>query len=54
MQAHDLFLEPIRAAVQRWAQPFAARQCRIEPTSLGEDAGVLGAARLAFPESLTT
>jgi glucokinase len=54
MQAHDLFLEPIRAAVRRWAQPFAARQCRIEPTALGEDAGVLGAARLAFPESLTT
>jgi glucokinase len=54
MQAHDLFLEPIRAAVRRWAQPFAARHCRIEPTSLGEDAGVLGAARLAFPESLTT
>jgi glucokinase len=54
MQAHDLFLEPIRAAVRRWAQPFAARHCRIEPTSLGEDAGVLGAARLAFPESFTT
>jgi glucokinase len=54
MQARDLFLEPIRAAVPRWAQPFAARQCRIEPTALGEDAGVLGAARLARPDSLTT
>ena len=54
MQSRDLFLEPIRAAVARWAQPFAVRQCRIEPTALGEDAGVLGAARLAFPEPLTT
>jgi glucokinase len=54
MQARDLFLEPIRAAVPRWAQPFAARRCRIEPTALGEDAGVLGAARLAFPEPLPT
>jgi glucokinase len=51
MQALDLFLEPIRAAVPRWAQPVAARQCRIVPTALGRDAGVLGAARLAFPET---
>jgi len=48
MQASDLFLEPIRRAVPRWAQPIAARQCRIEPTALGEDAGLLGAARLAL------
>lgn len=54
MQARDLLLEPIRAAVTRWAQPFAFRQCRIEPTTLGEDAGVLGAARLAQPEFRTT
>jgi glucokinase len=53
MQAHDLLLEPIRAAVARWAQPLAARRCRIERTALGEDAGVLGAARLAFPDSPT-
>ena len=51
MQAQDLFLEPIRAAVPRWAQPTAARQCRIVATALGPDAGVLGAARLAFPET---
>lgn len=50
MQARDLFLEPIRAAVPRWAQPHAARLCRIEPSALGDDAGALGAARLAFPE----
>lgn len=51
MQARDLFLEPLRRAVPRWTQPFAARQCRIEPTLLGEDAGLLGAARLALDAS---
>jgi predicted NBD/HSP70 family sugar kinase len=50
MQADDLFLEPIRAAVPRWAQPVAAPQCRIEITTLGEDAALLGAARLALLE----
>jgi glucokinase len=48
MQAHDLFLDKIRTSVLRWAQPVAARQVRIEPTRLGENAGLLGAARLAF------
>lgn len=48
MQAKDLFLEPIRRAVPRWAQPIAARRCRIEPSALGEDAGLLGAARMAL------
>jgi glucokinase len=51
MQARDLFLEPLRRAVPRWAQPRAARQCRIEPTLLGEDAGLFGAARLALDAS---
>jgi len=50
MQASDLFLEPIRRAVPRWAQPIAARECRIVPTVLGQDAGLLGAARLALFE----
>jgi glucokinase len=50
MQASDLFLEPIRRAVPRWAQPISARQCRIEPSALGEDAGLFGAARLALFE----
>jgi len=50
MQASDLFLEPIRRAVPRWAQPISARQCRIEPSALGEDAGLFGAARLALPD----
>lgn len=48
MQAGDMFLEPIRTEAARWAQPIALRQVRIELTQLGEDAGVLGAARLAL------
>jgi len=50
MQAGDLFLDSIRRAVPQWAQPMAAKQVRIELTQLGEDAGVLGAARLALLE----
>ncbi len=46
--AGDLLLERVRAEVPRWAQPVAARRCRIELTRLGEDAGLLGAARLAL------
>jgi glucokinase len=48
MQAGDLFLPAIRRVMPVWAQPVAARQVRIELTQLGEDAGLLGAARLAF------
>ena len=48
MQACDLFLEPLRRAVRRFAQPLAFEQCRIEPTQLGEDAALFGAARLAL------
>jgi glucokinase len=48
MQASDLFLEPVRRAVRRWAQPTAVQQCRIEATQLGEDAALFGAARLAL------
>jgi glucokinase len=48
MQAGDLFLDPIRNRIGAWAQPLAARQVRIELTRLGEDAGLLGAARLAL------
>jgi glucokinase len=50
MQASDLFLDPVRRAVRRWAQPIAATRCRIELTALGEDAALFGAARLAFLE----
>ena len=50
MQASDLFLDPVRRAVRRWAQPIAVEQCRIDLTALGEDAALYGAARLAFLE----
>jgi glucokinase len=50
MQAGDLFLEPLRHEMLEWAQPIAAQQVRIELSRLGEDAGLLGAARLAFLE----
>lgn len=51
MQAGDLFLETIKNRVPAWAQPIAARQVQIELTQLGEDAGLLGAARLALTSS---
>jgi glucokinase len=46
--AADLLLDRIRTQVPRWAQPISASRCRIELTQLGETAGLLGAARLAF------
>jgi glucokinase len=46
--AADLLLDRVRADVRQWAQPIAAARCRIEVTRLGEDAGLLGAARLAL------
>ena len=51
MLAADLFLDPIRRMVAQWGQPVAAKQVRIEITQLGEDAGLLGAARLALGET---
>ena len=48
MQAGELLLEPLRREALRRAQPLAAEQARIELSHLGEDAGLLGAARLAF------
>jgi glucokinase len=48
MQAGDLLLGRVREGVKRWAQPIAAAKAKIELTALGEDAGLLGAARLAF------
>ena len=51
MQAGGLFLEPIRRAAPQWAQPYSARQARIELSMLGESAGLLGAVRLALETS---
>ena len=48
--AGPLLLDRIRTEVARWAQPIAASQCQIELSQLGETAGLLGAARLAFSE----
>ena len=48
MQAGDLLLEPIRRQALAWTQPIAAKLVRIERTALGADAGLLGAARLAW------
>jgi glucokinase len=48
MQASGLLIDRIREEVPRWAQPVTAKLTRIEVTALGEDAGLLGAARLAF------
>jgi glucokinase len=47
-QAADVFLEPVRAEFKRWAQPLAARSVRIEPSALGEDAGLYGCGKLAW------
>ena len=46
--AGGLLLEPIRREVLEWAQPIAAHRVRIELSRLGEDAGLLGAAKLAL------
>ena len=54
MQAGDLLIDSIRREVPRWAQPLAARMARIELTQLGEDAGLVGAARLAWIKQLNS
>jgi glucokinase len=41
-------LSPLRKAVRQWGQPLAAKQVRIVRSRLGDDAGILGAARYAF------
>ena len=47
-QAADVFLEPVRREFRRWAQPLAARSVRIDPSALGEDAGLYGCGFLAW------
>jgi glucokinase len=47
-QASDLLLKPIKKEYKVWAQPLAARRVRIELSSLGEDTGLYGAAKLAW------
>jgi glucokinase len=55
----DLLLEPVRAAVARWAQPLSAAELPIVSSTLGEEASLLGAAytaltRLSGPPSNPT
>jgi glucokinase len=42
------FLDRIRDEAERWAQPIAMREVTFVPSSLGNDAGLHGAARLAM------
>ena len=52
-QAGDLLLRPIRKEFKKWAQPLAAKKVRIELSTLGEDTGLYGAARLAWDSIMT-
>ena len=47
-QASDLLLAPVRQEFRRWAQPLAAKTVKIEVSVLGENAGLYGAAKLAW------
>jgi glucokinase len=47
-QASDLLLEPVRKEFKKWAQPLAAQKVKIELPELGENAGLYGAAKLAW------
>jgi len=47
-QAADILLEPVRREIKRWAQPLAAKRVKIELSVLGENAGLYGAAKLAW------
>jgi glucokinase len=47
-QSGDYLLERVRREFPRWAQPFAAERVRLERSALGGNAGLIGAARLAF------
>ena len=52
MEAGDLILDRIRTNALLWTQPVAAQRTRIELTSLLGDAGLLGAARLAWGSAI--
>ena len=44
----NAILVPLRRAMCRWGQPLATKQVRVVRSCLGEEAGILGAARYAF------
>jgi glucokinase len=43
-----LLFAPLRKALRQWGQPLARRQVRIVISRLGEEAGIIGAARYAL------
>lgn len=47
-QSGDFLLEPVKAEFRKWAQPIAAKNVKIELSSLGEDAGLYGAGKIAW------
>jgi glucokinase len=47
-EASEFLLDPLRREVLEWVQPLAAGRVRIELGELGEDARLLGAARIAL------
>jgi len=51
-KAFSLLRESLSEAIATWAQPLAARSVRVVPSALGEDAGLLGAIRLAFEQRI--
>jgi glucokinase len=42
------FLDQIKIEAERWAQPISMKQVSLEISTLGGDAGLIGAGRLAF------
>ncbi len=50
-QSGKWLLDLVQKQAMRWAQPFAAERVRIELSSLGEGAGLCGAARIALDNS---
>ena len=52
-QAGDILLQPVRKEFKKWAQPIAARQVKLKLSALGENAGLYGAARLAWEAALS-
>ena len=47
-QAGKLLFDPARKEFKKWAQPLAAKKVRLELSSLGENTGLYGAAKLAW------
>jgi glucokinase len=50
----DLLLPRVREVVGKWAQPISARSVTIQSSSLGTDAGLLGAAYAALLRTQTS